>query len=406
MRIGYISYEYPPDTAFGGIATYVYQASLLMKSRGHDVEVFCSSQTRSITEARDGIIVNRILCLDRRSFAKEIVKVFVERNQEKQFDIIESPEFGGDGLDIKQRYPGIPMVVKLHTPWYFSDQLSNYYLTLKAKVWYMIAGLLRGRIRKRYWIYPDKENDPDYQVTNIADQIQTPSVSLGGIVSKQWNINREDIVNVPYPFIPKLELLAIPIDTNHKVVSYIGRLERRKGLVELVKALPEIFDSVPDFKMRFIGKTEASHIPMLTMQEFILSALNKYKDRIVMMKYPPEEVHLAYAESDICVFPSLWENFPNVCLEAMSAGRGVVGSKFGGMSDMIEDGGSGLLVDPFNTSELAEKVIYLLNHPTERMQMGARARNRVLTAYNETIIGELMEKNYNFTINARKDRIA
>jgi glycogen synthase len=55
MKIAFISYEYPPDTAVGGIATYVYHAAKMMNERGHNVEVFAASGKRSCSEVENGI---------------------------------------------------------------------------------------------------------------------------------------------------------------------------------------------------------------------------------------------------------------------------------------------------------------------------------------------------------------
>jgi glycogen synthase len=61
MKIAFISYEYPPDTSYGGIATYVKQASQLLCQRGHHVEVFAASPDRCGTEVEEGILVQSTL---------------------------------------------------------------------------------------------------------------------------------------------------------------------------------------------------------------------------------------------------------------------------------------------------------------------------------------------------------
>ncbi|MEH2108257.1 glycogen/starch synthase [Nostoc sp.] len=57
MKIAFISYEYPPDTAYGGIATYLYQAARVLQQRGHLVEVFAGSTYRTTTETENEILV-------------------------------------------------------------------------------------------------------------------------------------------------------------------------------------------------------------------------------------------------------------------------------------------------------------------------------------------------------------
>ena len=67
-------------------------------------------------------------------------------------------------------------------------------------------------------------------------------------------------------------------------------------------------------------------------------------------------MHKEYAKVAVCVFPSIWENFPNVCLEAMSAGRGIAASWNGGMAEMLDAGHCGLPFPPNSPQRLAQAV--------------------------------------------------
>jgi glycogen(starch) synthase len=404
MRIAYVSFEYPPDTAIGGIATYVYQVSKMMLSRGHDVEVFCASPIRSISEVYEGITVHRIHTSDTKEFKNLVLAIFVNRQQEKAFDIIESPEYNGDGYEIKKLFPAIPLVVKLHTPTYFIKELDSHYhkqsITNYQKLRFVLGGLLRGQIRRQYWKdweWRKSKYDIDYSITCLADQIHTPSVSLGDIVSKKWDIDRSKIFNVPYPFIPSREFLQIPIsDTSlTRNVTFIGRLEIRKGLVELAKAIPYVCKAIPEVKFKFVGKPVHSFIPSMDMKEYIESQLIDYKDHLEFAQVTASEIPRVLAETDVCVFPSIWENFPNVCLESMSAGRSIVGSNRGGMKDMLEAPEAGLLVDPLNSIEIADAIIKLLSDSSLRARFGETARKKVMMTYNSEKIGDLMESLYN-----------
>ena len=97
---------------------------------------------------------------------------------------------------------------------------------------------------------------------------------------------------------------------------------------------------------------------------------------------------------DICIFPSLWENFPNVCLEAMAAGKAIIGSQSGGMADMLEDAESGFLIDPQDIQSMAQRIGQLIENPELRIQMGKKAREKVLQAYSAKTIGQMTESIY------------
>ena len=115
MRIAFISYEFPPDTAFGGIATYVDQASRMLAARGHQVEVFTASDKRDGSESRDGVFIHRVLTNDRRAFAALVAPMFAERHRELRFDVLEGPDCMAEASVASDMVPDVPLVVKLHT---------------------------------------------------------------------------------------------------------------------------------------------------------------------------------------------------------------------------------------------------------------------------------------------------
>jgi glycogen synthase len=394
MKIAYVSYEYPPDTATGGIATYVHQAAQLMRKRGHMVEVFCASFSRSVSEEDNGILIHRIKCEDRSMFSELILPVFIDRQSKVDFNVIESPEFSGDGLAISKAYPNLPLVVKLHTPWFLINQMNNSYLTFSWKLKYLLYWLYKEyRLRERFWVY-NRESDPDYILTKRAHLITTPSIDLGHIVAAKWDIPRDKIINLPYPFIPNPALLEVPVETNKAVITFIGRLEIRKGILDLCQAIPIVLQQYPRVIFRFVGKSDPSPVSGLNMEAYIRGKYAPYLQNIEFLgKVNSQQIPNILAQTDICVFPSIWENFPNVCLEAMSAGRAVIGSNAGGMREMLADS-AGLLVAPGNPLEIAHGIIKLLNDNNLRYLLGHKARERVLNSYNAEVIGKSMEHCY------------
>ena len=116
MKIAFISYEYPPDTAYGGIATYIHQAAKMLSRRGHHVEVFAASPFRSGTEDEDGLLVHRICEKRQKNFFGPIAQIFADRHAEVEFDVLEGPEYSADASEAVRLVPDIPLVIKLHTP--------------------------------------------------------------------------------------------------------------------------------------------------------------------------------------------------------------------------------------------------------------------------------------------------
>jgi glycosyltransferase involved in cell wall biosynthesis len=396
MKIAFVSYEYPPDTAFGGIATYTLQIAHLMRQRGHQVEVFAGSPLRSGTFTDGDILVHRVQCKNRAEFVTEIAPSFAARHQAIQFDLVESPEIGAESRVISAQHPHLPLVVKLHTPSYLIQRVNYVPPTVGMQARRIIGAIRRGQRPTLLAKQPyAPEQDPERSQTLRADLITTPSNALGEELVRTWHLNPDRIQVVPNPYLPAPSLLNIPIETHSRRVTYIGRLEVRKGVLELADAIPRVLQRHPDVRFRFVGAAWPSPQPGLDMQQYLQHRLRPYGERLEFTgAVALEEIPAVLAETDICVFPSRWENFPGVCLEAMAAGRGVVGSQAGGMVEMLEGGRAGHLVKPGQPRELAAAISTLVANPTQRMNLGRLGRERILTQYNLDKIGALQESVY------------
>ena len=82
----------------------------------------------------------------------------------------------------------------------------------------------------------------------------------------------------------------------------------------------------------------------------------------------------AIRAADVVLMCSRFESFGRVTVEAMLAGKPVIGAASGGTAELIQDGETGLLYEPGNHDELAMKIEYLFEHPEKRLQLGAAAR--------------------------------
>lgn len=393
MRIAYITYEYPPDIAQGGIATYTEQAAKLMKSRGHEVEIFCGSPYRMITEVIDGVLVHRIKTENPSNFTQDCLDIFSQRHINNPFQIFETPEIHGNALLIKKQWPNVPMVVKLHTPLFLQMKIYNYYASNIMKLRFFLGSLKRGKPRK-YGQYNYKI-DVDYQLTNIADSIVSPSRSLKKIISKYWKINERSIGVIPSPFIPSPQLLKFPINKGvQKKITFIGKLNVHKGIINLVKVIKLTAQKHPDVRFELIGNDSFWGTKKISMTEYVRRELKQYDQNYkILGGMPYNEILNKLSQTEICIFPSIWDNFPLVCLEAMSAGCAVVGSKEGGMCEMLSDG-VGILVDPHKPQQLENALDALITDPNLRHNLGERARAKVINNFNSNIIGRQIETHF------------
>ncbi|MGZ8536812.1 MAG: glycosyltransferase family 4 protein [Flavisolibacter sp.] len=387
MRIVFVSYEYPPDSGFGGIATYVYQISHALSKRNIDVHVVCGTfnQNNVIVE-NEHLTIYRIQCNSRKDFSKLVPAILKKIHDDEKIELIEAPEYGAESLYIKPSFPEIPLVVKFHTPAYLIKQLNDYYYD---KQWH--------RKIKHVFAKYKHENDIEYQAAMQADYLTCPSVSLGDIICKDWKIERNKIVLSPNPYIPDKLLLNIQPDNSAKTVLYVGRLETRKGVYNLSKAIPEVLKKVPDAKFIFLGKNDRGPWRKETMKEILIKELDSAIEHTEFIdQVPLTEIPYYLSKASVCVFPSLWENFPYVCLEAMAAARGIVASRSGGMVEMIGKCNGGLLVDPHSVQEIVLAITNLLQDAEEKVLCGIRSRQHILNFYSNELIEKLIEQYLDF----------
>ncbi len=404
MKIAFISYEYPPDTAYGGIATYIYQAARILQRRGHHVEVFVGSPHRCGTETEDGIIVHQIVEKNRQEFSEHIGRIFAERHTTVKFDVLEGPEISAEARGAVELVPDIPLVVKLHTPSFLIGQLNYVQPSFLMKARRYIGALRRG---SKPTPFPRWEYNPHDDIERIhafqADDIAAPSRAIGDLLIKVWGLDPANVSHAPLPYIPSEELLNVPIGTHTNVVNFLGRLETRKGVLDFARAIPLILRRHPQTKFRFVGPAWQSPKPNLDMRQYLEIQLRRYRNSLDFTGHIPlDQIPSLLATTDVCVFPSIWESFGLVCIEAMSAGRGIVASSAGGMAELLNYGEVGRLVPPHSPEKIAAAVIELLDNPGLRMRLGQAARDRVLAEYNLERIGELQEASYVRAIQRRR----
>lgn len=412
MRVALVSFEYPPDSAYGGIATYVHQAAAILSERGHSVEVFASSRYRSGQFEERNHVVNWILENERGRFSEAVEPAFAQRHSACRFDVVESPEYHADGQKIRKRHPRLAHVVKLHTPSQLIESSGatrptfrgwlRHHLYQARRCW----GALASRSRPARWqtYHPDKLSPPgryDYERTyaQSCDLIVSPSQALADWAVREWSILPSRIIVVANPYVPSPSLLDIPVGGAGSVVGYFGRLEQRKGIADLVEAVPLILQAEPGARFRFVGEASHYYGTSERFDAFIFRRLRKFRRAIeIVGACALEQMPQQYRVVDVCVFPSIWENFPNVCLEAMAGGRAIVASNAGGMAEMLEGGIHGALIPPRDPESIAAAVIRMLRSPQLREAVGSSARRRVLNAYSPERIGPQLERSYEAAI--------
>ena len=168
-------------------------------------------------------------------------------------------------------------------------------------------------------------------------------LSFGGKISEilsSLNISSEKIIEMPIGIEAEWLTDSISSVAGPRKFIFIGRYERRKGIEELVKVLPEMLENY-QFEMNFIGP-----VPDKLM---LKSDLVKYWGEISDM----EKVQSILKQNDVLVCPSYAEGMPTVILEAMASGLAVIATDVGAVNAIVDDE-KGWLINPGNEKELRE----------------------------------------------------
>lgn len=151
-------------------------------------------------------------------------------------------------------------------------------------------------------------------------------------------------------------------------VGYVGRISPEKGIETLRRAATQL----SGVTVRMAGSFKDNGDLTSVVPENLL--FDGHLERDVLAKF--------YESSRMLVLPSLcYEGFPAVLIEAGIRGKPVICSRIGGLPEIVDDGVTGLLFEPGNAEDLAEKIRYLWERPDLCRQMGQAGREKVLREY-------------------------
>jgi phosphatidylinositol alpha-1,6-mannosyltransferase len=178
---------------------------------------------------------------------------------------------------------------------------------------------------------------------------------------------------------------------NRKVILFVGRLVRRKGVKEFIDhSLGDIVKQAPEVCFVIAGDNPTESLtPHEDVSGGIRQAIERHKlsEQVCWLGAVSDaELVQIYALCDVLVLPvvdldSDVEGFGMVALEAAAAGKPVIATRCGGIPDAVKDGESGILVEPGNYACLSEAIVYLLKNPRIAAAMGQSGRQRAVKEF-------------------------
>jgi len=216
-----------------------------------------------------------------------------------------------------------------------------------------------------------------YMAQEVREYFTTPADKIdvipNGIVTAQFDeLDSVDLRSFRSGF-------AAP---SEKIVFYVGRLVYEKGLHVLVDSIPHVLRQCPEAKFVIAGT--GGMFDSLRRQANSLGVA----DKVFLTGFISDgDRNKLFKVADCAVFPSLYEPFGIVALEAMAAKTPVVVSETGGLREVVSHGETGITVYSNNPESLAWGIIHTLQHPQWSALRIANAYRRVVSEYNWQHIG-------------------
>ncbi len=216
---------------------------------------------------------------------------------------------------------------------------------------------------------------------------------------------------VPYGIVPAPDDAVRPFDLSRQddalTVLFVGRLEKRKGILDLFEAIPRVLRQLPTVQFVIAGADNSQHdgfqarhgsnyATYFTRRNSALAAHVQFLGAV-----SEENLQALYQACDLFVAPSLYESFGLIYLEAMNYAKPVIGCNAGGIPEVVEHGVTGLLVEPEAPDHLAEALVSLLQSRKRLREMGLAGRQRLLDKFTHIQMARGFERAYRAVVSAQ-----
>ncbi len=199
----------------------------------------------------------------------------------------------------------------------------------------------------------------------------------------------------------RIEVLPNPVDAERfkprpeipeedGLIVFVGTLCEKKGVRQLIQAMPRIVAEAPQARLLVVGGDSVDPLSGQSFRSLLrksvapeLKAQVEFKEFVDNSLLPE-----VLARASVCVYPSHMEAQGIVIIEGMAMGKAVVTSRTGPGPELVEDNVSGMLCNPHEPDSIAEKVVGLLADPQLRKRIGRQARLRAVSKFSvESLVG-------------------
>ena len=377
MRILMLSWEYPPRIV-GGLGRVVHDLSHRLIKDGHDVTVVTYRDGNvPYFEDDDGVKVYRVdnFMIQPNNFIDWIMQLnfnMVAKTgeiiaSEGNFDVIHAHDWlvAYAAKTLKTSF-NIPLVSTIHATEagrnggireeqqkYIND--TEWMLTYESSEVIVNSNYMKSELQRLFGLPFEKIN-----------------VIPNGVSPSNFTVNERD-----YDFRRQYAM------DNEKIILFMGGLVYEKGVQHLIGAMPKILDNYHDAKLIVAGKGG-----MLEELQAEVNSLGLGNKVYFTGHLTPKQVQKMYKCADVAVFPSTYEPFGIVAIEAMLSGVPTVVTDIGGLNEIVEHGVTGMKSYAGNSNSLADSILALLFDHKLCDTVVKNAKQKVKTTYNWTKIAQ------------------
>jgi glycosyltransferase involved in cell wall biosynthesis len=385
MHVIYVTPEFvSEDSTFdGGLANYIAKVGKLLISEGHQVSVLVISQHPDEEMKLQGMHVIRVNVLSK------IISGF------------EKISFGKFSPGLRWLYQSFKLNRRLKrylktlkgdiVVQYSSYTVPSFFAPKEVRQVIRVSGyqadIYLGNGGKRDFRYHMIKKLED-SMFRRSKRVFGPSYLLKNIIKK--NTGR-DINIIRSPFLaPNLATTELAKDhdlSGKRYFLFFGTVSPLKGALEIAQIIQKLFKKYPDLYFAFVGRCEGN------IQEILISAAGEFSSKLIFLgKLRTNELYPVIRNAKRVVLPSRFDNLPNTCLEAMSLGRIVIGTRGASFDEMIQDGVSGLLCEIQNPESLWQAIERSMALTSEQeLQMEQSAHGVIANFSADRIVNELVQ---------------
>ncbi|MHB0912088.1 MAG: glycosyltransferase family 4 protein [Armatimonadota bacterium] len=372
MRVLMLSWEYPPRIV-GGISRHVYDLSTALAAAGVGVDVVTCEHPGAPEEEGDGNLrVHRVPVAEGDDFVHWVHNLNAATEEKADELLSEGPalihahdwlaEFAGKNLKNRHR---LPLVATVHATEHGRNR------GIHTELQRYIHGVEWELCFEAWRVICCSE----FMKEEISGVLGVPhdklDVIANGVDAGKFEIGFDED-----------EFRTWAAKPHEKIVFFVGRMVPEKGVQVLIRAIPQIVGDHPDVKFVIVGGGNTAHLRQLADELSVT-------DKLFFTGYVDDETLLKlYRVADVAVYPSLYEPFGIVALEAMAAKVPVIVSDAGGLKEVVEHGATGLVTWADNPESLAWGVLEMLHKPHSARMMAENAYRRAVCEFNWARIAE------------------